>query len=101
MKAYEIRQDSSGLDGLRLAHKEQPEPTARQALVRVHAVALNYRDLAIVAGKYIGGSVKRNTIPLSDGARVIITSSSDEKLQRALAPWLAPSGLSGMAARLP
>jgi NADPH:quinone reductase-like Zn-dependent oxidoreductase len=77
MKAYEILQGSSGLDGLRLTHREQPEPTARQVLVRVHAAALNYRDLAIVAGQYIGGSVKRNTIPLSDGAGEVVAVGAD------------------------
>src|SRR5207248_1590678 len=37
-------------------------------LVRIRAAALNFRDLAIVNGKYIGGSVLNDTIPLSDGA---------------------------------
>jgi NADPH:quinone reductase-like Zn-dependent oxidoreductase len=40
-------------------------------LVRMRAASLNFRDLAIVRGKYIGGSVTQNTIPLSDGAGVV------------------------------
>jgi len=34
----------------------------------MRAAALNFRDLAIVNGKYIGGPVTNDTIPLSDGA---------------------------------
>jgi NADPH:quinone reductase-like Zn-dependent oxidoreductase len=37
----------------------------------MQAASLNFRDLAIVRGKYIGGPVTRNTIPLSDGAGVV------------------------------
>src|SRR5690606_32564352 len=35
---------------------------------RIRAASLNYRDLAVANGKYIGGPVARNVIPLSDGA---------------------------------
>jgi NADPH:quinone reductase-like Zn-dependent oxidoreductase len=34
----------------------------------MRAASLNFRDLAIVAGKYFRGPVERDTIPLSDGA---------------------------------
>ncbi len=34
----------------------------------MRAASLNFRDLAIVTGKYFSGPVARNTIPLSDGA---------------------------------
>jgi NADPH:quinone reductase-like Zn-dependent oxidoreductase len=37
-------------------------------LVKMRAASLNFRDLAIVAGKYFRGPVERDTIPLSDGA---------------------------------
>jgi NADPH:quinone reductase-like Zn-dependent oxidoreductase len=34
----------------------------------MRAAALNFRDLAVVSGKYIRGPVASDTIPLSDGA---------------------------------
>lgn len=72
MKAYEIAKGCTGLDGLSMVEREQGEPSPSQVLVRVHASSLNYRDLAIIAGQYIGGSVQRNTIPLSDGAGEVV-----------------------------
>jgi NADPH:quinone reductase-like Zn-dependent oxidoreductase len=68
MKAFEVVQGSTAVDGLRRVERPQPEPRAGEVLVRMRAASLNYRDWAIVTGKYFGGVVARNTIPLSDGA---------------------------------
>ncbi len=77
MKAYEIVKGSTGLEGLVMTEREQPEAGPGQVLVRIHATSLNYRDLAVVAGQYIGGSVQRNTIPLSDGAGEVVAIGAD------------------------
>jgi NADPH:quinone reductase-like Zn-dependent oxidoreductase len=37
-------------------------------VVRIRAASINYRDQAVVAGRYLGGPVTRDVIPLSDGA---------------------------------
>lgn len=71
MKVYEVIAGSSSIDGLRAAERTRPEPGSTQVLVRMQAASLNFRDLAIVRGKYIGGPVAHDTIPLSDGAGVI------------------------------
>ena len=68
MKVFLISKGSTGLDGLKLAERERPSPSAGQVLVRMRAASLNFRDLAIVAGKYFRGPVTQDTIPLSDGA---------------------------------
>ena len=68
MKVYEIETGSTSLDGLKMAERNKPEPSAGEVLVKVHATSLNFRDQAVVTGRYFGGTVKRNTIPLSDGA---------------------------------
>jgi len=72
MKAYELVTGCKSLDGLRLVEKARPEPGAGQLLVRVRAASLNYRDQMIVTGGYFGGSVTRDTIPLSDGAGEVV-----------------------------
>ncbi len=72
MKVYEIEQGSTGLDGLRMAERDRPEPGPGQVLVRVRATSLNYRDLAVVTGNYFGGCVQHDTIPLSDGAGEVV-----------------------------
>lgn len=71
MKVFEVMAGSSSLEGLVAAERPMPEPGPTEVLVRMHAASLNFRDIAIVRGKYIGGPVTRNTIPLSDGAGVV------------------------------
>ncbi len=71
MNVFEVTAGSSSLDGLVAAERPTPEPGPTQVLVRIHAASLNFRDIAIVRGKYIGGPVTHNTIPLSDGAGVV------------------------------
>ena len=70
MRAYELRERTS-IDDLRLAERDVPKPGARQALVRVRACSLNFRDLAIVLGTY-RSPVRGNVIPLSDGAGEVV-----------------------------
>ena len=72
MRAYEIAAGSSTLEGLRRCERPDPKPLAHQILVRIQAASLNYRDLLIARGRYLGGSVTANTIPLSDGAGEIL-----------------------------
>jgi NADPH:quinone reductase-like Zn-dependent oxidoreductase len=69
MRAYQLRQP--GIDTLAKADLPMPKPAYRQVLVKVAACSLNFRDLAIVLGKY-RMPVKPNVIPLSDGAGEVI-----------------------------
>ena len=48
--------------------RSDPTPGPGQVLIRIRAASLNYRDLAIATGTYVGSAVTRDTIPLSDGA---------------------------------
>jgi NADPH:quinone reductase-like Zn-dependent oxidoreductase len=68
MKAWEVQKGSTGFEGLKQVEKPKPKPGPRQVLVRIRAASLNYRDIAIVRGKYMGGGLPRDTVPLSDGA---------------------------------
>ena len=61
MNVFLISKGSTGFDGLKRAQREQPTPGAGQVLVRMRAASLNFRDLAIVAGKYFRGPVERDT----------------------------------------
>ncbi len=56
-----------GIDSLALRERPEPEPGHGQALVRVRAASLNYRDLIIVKGGY-GRGLKLPLVPLSDAA---------------------------------
>jgi NADPH:quinone reductase-like Zn-dependent oxidoreductase len=72
MKIYTVAKGTTGFDGLKRGERDKPAPGPGQALVRMRAASLNFRDLAIVSGKYMRGPVTHDTIPLSDGAGEIV-----------------------------
>lgn len=72
MKVYELAAGGDGLDRLRRADRPMPVPGRGQALIRVRAASLNFRDLAIVQGVYPGPPATGNLIPLSDGAGEVV-----------------------------
>src|SRR5271170_1193894 len=76
MRAYELSAGSNSLEGLRRCERPDPVPTPTQILVRIQAAALNYRDLMIARGHYMGGPVAADTIPLSDGAGEVVAAGS-------------------------
>ncbi len=66
MKRYELR-TTKGVESLKAADAPMPSPGPGQALVRVHAISLNYRDLLVLSGMY-PGSLPLPLVPTSDGA---------------------------------
>jgi NADPH:quinone reductase-like Zn-dependent oxidoreductase len=71
-----------GLDGLTF-HENVPIPPLgpNDCLVKVAAVSLNYRDVALPTGKYpLYGSPK--IVPTSDGAGTVIAVGKDVKLHK-------------------
>ncbi|MGO9229640.1 MAG: zinc-dependent alcohol dehydrogenase family protein, partial [Bryobacteraceae bacterium] len=70
MRAF-VFEDGFSLDALKLVERPEPKPGPGQALVRVRANSLNYRDLVVANGGY-GRQVKPPLIPLSDGAGEVV-----------------------------
>lgn len=70
MRAYRF-QGSAGLDGLELHDEPVPSPQRGELLLRVTAVSLNYRDVAIPLGRYVRDS-KPGLIPCSDAAAEVV-----------------------------
>lgn len=68
---YIYRFDSPNLDGLRRHEEDVPRPQRGEVLVRVHAVSLNYRDLALLEGGILKPT-RAGITPVSDGAGEII-----------------------------
>lgn len=71
MKAYHLDQFGS-LDGLVL-HEDDPtpEPGVHEAIVRIHARSLNYRDLLILHKQYPLPGIQ-GIVPVSDGAGEVV-----------------------------
>ena len=70
MRAFQLPQ-ATGIDALVKVDLPEPKPAHRQVLVKVAACSLNFRDLAIVLGRY-RMPTKPNLIPLSDGAGEVV-----------------------------
>ena len=71
MKVYEIPVGTRSLSDLRRGERPEPKPGPHDVLVRMRAAALNYRDHAIITGKY-RYDLDRETIPCSDGAGEVV-----------------------------
>jgi NADPH:quinone reductase-like Zn-dependent oxidoreductase len=70
MHAWQIA--SFGIDSMEFIERPTPEPGPGQALVKIHAVSLNYRDLLVVKGLY-NPKMTRPRIPCSDGCGEVIS----------------------------
>jgi alcohol dehydrogenase len=70
MRAYRFDSFDS-LEELRLRDEPDPRPQRGEVLVRVHAVSLNFRDIAMLRGRYPRKCVP-GLIPTSDAAGEIV-----------------------------
>lgn len=70
MKAYRFDSFAS-LDELRLRNEPDPQPQRGEVLVRVRAASLNFRDIAMLRGRYPRPH-RPGLIPVSDAAGEIV-----------------------------
>lgn len=74
MRAWQFT-EGFGPEYLKIVDLPEPKPGPGEAVIRVRACSLNYRDLAVMRGAY-GGGVKAPLIPLSDGAGEVLEVGS-------------------------
>ncbi|MDT8398075.1 MAG: NAD(P)-dependent alcohol dehydrogenase [Pseudomonadales bacterium] len=72
MKAFVVKAGSTSLTGLQLMTREKPSPGAGEILVQMKAVSLNFRDLMIPLGRYMGGPLAADAVALSDGTGEVV-----------------------------
>lgn len=72
MRSYIFEKGATSLEALKLVHVDVPKPGPGELLIRVRACSLNYRDQLIPQGKYFGGIISHDMVPLSDGAGEVI-----------------------------
>lgn len=71
MKAIELR-SRDGIGALEIGERARPEPGPGDILIRIKAVTLNYRDLAIAQGSY--GSFALPIVPASDACGEVVAT---------------------------
>ena len=71
MKAI-VLENADRPEGLKLVERPDPVAGPGEALVRLRAASLNYRDLVITRGGYGSRQRKSDLIPLSDGAGEVV-----------------------------
>ncbi len=72
MKAYVIKAGSTSFDGLVQVEKPKPVAGPGEILVEMRAASLNFRDILVPLGRYFGGPIPADLIPLSDGAGEVV-----------------------------
>lgn len=75
MRAYRFERLDS-LKDLTASDEAMPVPQRGEVLVRVHAVALNYRDLSLVLGNYVHPATA-GLVPCSDAAGEVVAVGED------------------------
>ncbi|GAB7020992.1 zinc-dependent alcohol dehydrogenase family protein [Halostagnicola bangensis] len=102
MKAYEVQEATTDYDGVVQIDRERPAPSADEALVRIHAASLNYRDLAIANNDLVYPGAALPVVPLSDGAGEVVAVGDDvERLSEGdrVATPFAPDWIDGPGTR--
>ncbi|OBF50017.1 alcohol dehydrogenase [Mycobacterium sp. 852002-53434_SCH5985345] len=71
MHVYRFDGAAGGLDGLALRDEPVPSPQRGELLLRVTAVSLNYRDIAIPLRRYVRDA-RHGLVPCSDAAAEVV-----------------------------
>ena len=67
-----VAKGGAGIDGVTFREAALPDPGPGEALVRLHAATLNFRDLLFVKGQIPGTTKEPDYIPLSCAAGVVL-----------------------------
>ena len=98
MRAYEIQEETPDYEGVVQTERPRPDVGHGEALVRVHACSINYRDLAVADGTLAYPGFGLPLVPLCDGAgEVVEVGEGVERVEvgdRVVTPF-APNWIEG------
>jgi len=77
MRAYEVQETDSDYEGVVEVERDRPTPADDEALIRLRAASLNYRDLAIANADLAYPGMSLPVVPLSDGAGEVVEVGAD------------------------
>ncbi len=80
MRAYRL-ENFKRIDSLTIHDEAPPEPNKDEVLVKVHSVALNFRDIAPILGRYVWNA-RPGLIPCSDAAGEVVAVGDGVKAFR-------------------
>jgi len=104
MKVFQLEGGWS-VDHLKIAERPTPEPEPGQALLRMRAASLNYRDTVVIQRGYGAQTGQLPLIPISDGVGEVVAVGPNVtrvKVGDRVCPMFSPRWLGGIptAARL-
>ena len=97
MRAWRLA-DSFGIDRLELQERPDPELGPQDVRVRVRAVSLNYRDVAMVEHGIAPRGVQLPLLPCSDAAGEVVEVGSAVSRSRWVTVSPPPSSSAGSTA---
>lgn len=72
-----VLQSVKGIETLRVVEQDVPQPGPGEALVRLHAATLNFRDIIMAKGLIPGIAKEPELVPLSCAAGEVVSTGSD------------------------
>jgi len=74
MKSMQLQPGKSLKQALKIQQLDTPKPGIGEVLVRMRAASLNFRDLIVAQGAYVGTQEGKGLVPLSDGAGEVVAT---------------------------
>ena len=72
MRAWLMPEGCDGFDKIYMDELPDLEAEPGKVVIAPRAWSINYRDFAVAMGKYFGGPITEPSVPLSDGAGVVL-----------------------------
>ncbi|KAI0318968.1 NAD-P-binding protein [Amylostereum chailletii] len=80
--AFRLTKQGAGPQGILKVQNPIPKPGPHEVLVRIHAVTLNYRDVALTIGRYISMTQENFVLGSDMGGEIVAVGSSATRFKK-------------------